>query len=259
MFFALCRSRRAIVAGVTLFTVFAGTALAERRGNDPLSRDEIHRVTRALASAAPAARKTSNPAATQARLAAANPQQLLLVERRPLDKGVGGSVRHADVYHYDYSRNLLIHSIVDVARSSVVDRYELRNVQLPLVDEEIVRATELLMASPGHRARIASAYRRTTGNEFTAIGDLDYKAFVFHADTSSATTATDCGMHRCAQLLLYTPENTSLDLSPIVDLTLGKVVDVLVPDIAEPATGPRIRSYDTPLGDRTPRRVRHAH
>jgi hypothetical protein len=45
-------------------------------------------------------------------------------------------------------------------------------------------------------------------------------------DTVNAKTRA-CGIHRCAQLLLYTTEYVTVELIPIVDLSTGELVQVL--------------------------------
>ncbi|MFK7912349.1 MAG: hypothetical protein AB8B93_00420 [Pseudomonadales bacterium] len=164
--------------------------------------------------------------------------QLLLVERRPGKDPQ--APRLADVFHYDYQQNELVHCVVDVATQEVVRADRQPGVQLPLVQAEIDRAKFILMASPRQRAMINRAYRGISGQRLRSLDDLNYKAFVFHADSTIAGIAqrsAACGTNRCAQILLYTADNVALDLSPIVDLSIGKVTDVLSPQGSGAASG----------------------
>ena len=163
----------------------------------------------------------------------AEPMQLLLVEQRP-SKDVQAP-RLADVYHYDYLANELVHDVVDVASDAVLHSERQSGVQLPLVATEIERAKHIVMATPKARRSVSKAYRNIVGSPLRSLDDLDYKAFIFHADATiegQANRSARCGVNRCAQLLLYTDDNIALDLSPIVDLSRGRVTDLLRPDAA---------------------------
>jgi hypothetical protein len=232
-------SRTLAVVGMIAALVIASASNAEtnRQGSDPLSQAEMDLVRNAalIAGPAAAAKKSSGVQSQSSETTydlsslAAEPV-LLLIERRSTEKDDPQSRRLADVYYYDYSDDTLIHSIVDVDAGIVQSRSILRNVQLPLVDPEIQRAMEIVMADPVSRRGLQDAYQRATGALLDSMNQIDFKAFVFHASTLSAELVLDsamCGAHRCAQLITYTHDNISLDYSPIVDLSDGRVTQVI--------------------------------
>ncbi len=158
---------------------------------------------------------------------------LLLTERRQMEKGQtqsGG--RQADVYVYDYRTDRLIHTVVDTRRRLVLSRRTMQGVQLPLIDKEVARAMAIVMRDSVHRENLRAAFARVAGEQFLDLQQVDFKAFVFHADSlaqADTQPSAACGVHRCAQLLIYTLDNVSLDYSPIVDLSKGVVTQVLAP------------------------------
>ena len=249
----ILRSRSIVLlftfTSILLTSLSASAQSAARRGVDPLDAREIDAAMNVPGMAVAGSRKASPGA--RAGSATGPATELLLVERRPVGKGAAAERRLADVYRYDYVNNELVHSVVDIEANRMLRRDRLTGVQLPLVPSEIERATEILMRSPFERARVDAAYRKVSGRALGAIDEIDYKAFVFHADSTlgpETEGAANCGINRCAQLLLYTLDNVSLDLSPIVDLTTGVVSAVLEPDLNAPQAGPPVRSYDDPLG-----------
>lgn len=196
------------------------------RGSDPLSPAEIGLARSAAAGsasisadAAPAETRTAEPV-------------LLLVERRLVERNAPDAARLADVYSYDYSNDSLIHTVVDVATGEVRARELLRGVQLPLIAAEVERAAAIVMSDERTRERLEQAYLAVTGQKLNDISDIDFKAFVFHADTLPAALTRDsamCGVHRCAQMITYTRDNISLDVSPIIDLSNNRVTQISTP------------------------------
>ena len=194
-------------------------------GYDPLTAQELTALTQA-ALGAPAVR-----GATAA--AGVTPPEVLLVERHDAGKaayGKGSWPRQGDVYLYDYATDTLIHTTVDVQSGRVITVERVQGVQLPLTAQEEQRALALVAADATLWADVTARYQRITGEALTTLAQLQVKVSVFHADVMPArvnAAAQACGQHRCAQVLLFTTEKTLLELTPIVDLSQGQVVQVL--------------------------------
>jgi len=153
--------------------------------------------------------------------------QLLLMERRRVK---GASERLADAWYYDYSSNETIHKIIDLGSGVVRSSEVVVDLQLPLIEDEIARAFDVLLTSPSDRNALSRAFRAVTGEAFEDRAQVNYKAFVFHPDTvvdGLTRGARRCGIHRCAQMLIYTHDNIALDMSPVVDLSTGRVLQNL--------------------------------
>jgi hypothetical protein len=154
---------------------------------------------------------------------------VLLVERHmeaKADEDAG--LRRADVYVYSYDDDVLTYSLVDLADNSVVETDDLTGTQLPLVEEEIDRATQIAMADPRFVSRLEQEFQRATGR---AMGDVQedvvIQPIVFLAESmpGRATGAlAECGDHRCAQLMLQSSDNILINLLPVVDLSADRVL-----------------------------------
>lgn len=158
-------------------------------------------------------------------------RQLLLMEPRILEKDAGDR-READIYIYDYATDEVIHFIIDMVDRALLHSARVRNVQLPLVEDERATALDIAFRNEVNRRQLDAAFLAATGRTLDSIREIKYKAFVFLAASVSeqkAINVRECGLHRCAKLLLYTADNTALDLSPIIDLSSRRVLQITDP------------------------------
>lgn len=196
---------------------------AEQKLSRALSADHHREVHR---------QKSKHGIASVLRKQALPEYTFLLAERRRTDKNdINIERRLADVYWYDYKTDTLLLNVMDLATQLIVTSSESQGTQLPLTDEELKNAIELLFADSETSARVAQEYKATTN---TPLSDhstqLEIRAFVFHAETASGqlhVESANCGINRCAQLMIYTPDNVAIDSMPIVNLSKQKVTDVL--------------------------------
>ena len=208
-----------MVAGIAALGVTIAGAQTDDavRGTDPLSADETET---ALGLA-----RGSNPGEA---IGLGDDDLVLLIERHEENKDVEeDGLRRADVYVYSYDDDVLTLSIVDVATGEVDQSRVVPNTQLPLIPEESERAQELATDDPATRRALATAYRQATGRDLTdPATEIEVQPIVFRADANSATRgpATTCGRHRCAQLFITTTDDLLVDLTPIIDLSTGRVV-----------------------------------
>ena len=154
-----------------------------------------------------------------------NQQELLLVERRPVEKDQPNK-RLADVYSYDYQADETIHKIIDLSTQELLQTERVRNLQLPLTDNELARASEMIFNDSEQLVQLQNEYKRITGNTLTSPSQLQVKAFVFTADSLPEglnAASQNCGLQRCAQVLLYTHDSVVFEISPIVNLSAGLI------------------------------------
>ena len=186
--------------------------------NDPLSNDEISRVA-ALTVQPQVAARSSSP------ISSGSQQEVLLIERHE-QKGAPEGQRRADVYIYDYATNELIESLVDLNTSKVISSTRKQGVQLPLTEGELKRAKQIVFDDEDERQILEHEYNRITSRVLSDTSELNIKAFTFTADSLPNRVneaSKQCGVHRCAQLMLYTDENIVFEISPIVNLSEGVV------------------------------------
>ncbi len=191
---------------------------------DPLNAveiDAIVEIVRARSSASPAGRSRG---LAEANRAETERTELLLVERHQGEKD--DPARRADVYVYDYNTNELVHTIVDVETQETISVERSRGTQLPLTQNEIQRARDLIFGDDEEFALIDAEYQRITGGPLSDVDQLNVKAFTFHAASLRRNlnpASKRCGKHRCAQVLLYTAHDVVFEISPIVDLSANVV------------------------------------
>lgn len=198
---------------------------------DPLNKEQIDRVFNALSNKYPElerpVRKTFNVRqlnSASSNIASERPV-LLLMEKRPQDKNALAT-RMTDVYYYNYKKDETIHLIVNQEDGKIHKRRSVKNVQLPLIPEEIQRAYNIYLQSP-HLQDLSQAYFDATAQMLIDMNKINFKAFIFHGEDNLNELnkeAKRCGKTRCAQLLLYTDENIALNLSPVINLSKGIVV-----------------------------------
>lgn len=198
---------------------------ASYAGNqDPLSLNEQAQVNALVESALPSLR-----AKTAADTSQLNKHELLLIERdRSEDKKSGA--RRANAFVYDYQTDETIIYRIDAATHKILSSVRKKNMQLPLTEAEIKRTVDLIFSDKETFALIANEYQRITHKALNSPNDLQAKAFVFTADTLPEQlnlASQQCGLHRCAQILLYTHDSVVFEVSPIVNLS-AKLITQMV-------------------------------
>ncbi len=213
-------SLKSVSIAIVLMT-FTAYAKSPSHGNDPLSLDEVSKASLLTAGPQLSARGVDTGLSS----ITTNSQEVLLIERNE-EKGAPSDQRRADVFIYDYATNELIESLVDLNTSEVIHSERKQGVQLPLTDKELKRAKQIVFEDEDERAILEDEFRRISSRELTDTAELNIKAFTFHADSLPNRVneaSKQCGIHRCAQLMLYTHENIVFEISPIVNLSEGVV------------------------------------
>ncbi len=194
------------------------TSLSHAGNQDPLDSREYAQIQALI------------PPITNQELYASPTQELLLIERdRSTDKAPSPK-RLANIFVYDYAHNETVIQRVDVSTNKVVFTVRKQHVQLPLTKNEIRRATDLIFSDPETLESVKTEYQRITKQTLSTPGQLQTKAFVFTADTLPEqlnAASQQCGLHRCAQVLLYTHDSVVFETSPIVNLSVGLVTQVI--------------------------------
>jgi hypothetical protein len=160
-------------------------------------------------------------------------EEVLLIERRQEPKEMyaqGRWPRRADVYIYRYADNTLVRQVYNLDTNQVEQVEQMQGTQLPLTDAETQRAVAIALADGGTRPLVDAEFTAITGQPLVTTDQLIVKAMAFHADSApnrDLGAAAQCGIRRCAQLLLAAGDNIALQVIPVVDLSSGAVVKVL--------------------------------
>lgn len=204
-------------------------------GVDSLSEEEAAEAIAALrATQGPAAAAVRASSLVNASGAAISvpAEEVVLVERHGEEKGVmaaGMWQRRADVYNYRYADDTLLHAIYNYETNTLTAVETLQGVQFPLSQAERDLATAIAFADPQLRVHMQGEYRAITGRELTAPDLVSVRAFVYHAGASPETESpksAQCGIQRCAQLLILTPDSTTFHALPVVNLSTLEVASI---------------------------------
>jgi len=154
--------------------------------------------------------------------------EILLIERHSFKKGEEtGTQRLADLFSYNYNNNTLNQLLINLDTGSVVLAKQDVKVQLPLTKNETQKAIDILLADQEQYQLILKEFEKITGERYTNVNQIEIKAFSFLGDSLLGVSnegALKCGKHRCAQLLLFTPDRVAFEASPVVDLSIKKIV-----------------------------------
>ncbi|MER6096555.1 Tat pathway signal sequence domain protein [Streptomyces sp. NPDC001728] len=200
-------------------TVVPAAAEGEKGvGGDPLTDDELARAeSLALAPAGAAAQQD----VTGGR----GPQHLGtdLTDPRP-----GDATRRADVRFYDYKRDELITSTVNLDTGKVEHSGAQRGVQPSAHPEELRAALELILASPLGKG-VKEDYADATGKALTSTTQLWFNGDVYrtYREANVPPQLARCGEHRCVRLVTKVLNGAWIDTrNLIVDLSARTVTRV---------------------------------
>lgn len=130
--------------------------------------------------------------------------------------------RRAELYYYDYKSNKLVKQVVDLAAGKLAGSYSAAGLQLPAADREVTTALDMLLADP-LASDLKDAYKQATGQPFAGKDGLVTTAHVFNAKAADSGTS-QCGKHRCLQLIVETKDGHIIDLDKIIIDLSGRTV-----------------------------------
>ncbi len=199
-------------------------------GYDPLTGAEQELALQVAAgNVGAAAARTSTPEAAGEPVISAPGAEVLLVERHQEAKEAmsqGNWPRRADVYVYRYADDTLVHSLYNYESGQLDLVEETKGTQLPLTQAERELAVEIALRDPALRGLLDAEYTRITGQPLGGAEQLDVRVFVYIAGSApdlETPAAAACGLNRCGQLLILTPDNATLEYLPIINLSTLKV------------------------------------
>jgi Cu2+-containing amine oxidase len=191
---------------------------------DSLDVGEIDRAKRVLQGL----RNTPRARAVSDSSASGTQSEILLIERRPVEKGAERTApRLVDVYTYNFQTNKLKQTVIDINTNQVQSVTESQGTQLPLIQKEINQAIDLVFNDSQQLQLLNQEFQRLTGQTLTNVNQVKVKAFTFLGDSLPGIVnedAKNCGIHRCAQLLLYTADSVAFEISPIIDLSIKRII-----------------------------------
>jgi len=134
----------------------------------------------------------------------------------------GGKGRDAAFYFYDYNSDELVKQIVDVTGGKVTGSFRAKDMQLPASDREVAEALDLVLADPVG-ADVQKLYTEVTGQPWSGKDKLKVEAHVYNARPADTATS-QCGQHRCLQLVARVTDGPFVDLNDIIIDLSGRTV-----------------------------------
>ncbi|MFI8966811.1 Tat pathway signal sequence domain protein [Streptomyces sp. NPDC053493] len=190
-------------------------------GTDPLTDGELKRAE-ALALTPPAAADRRNAAGGR------GPQRLgtELADPRPGEET--GGPRRAVVRLYDYGRDELVTTTVNLDTGKVEQSGAQRGVQPSAHPEELRAALRLILDSPLGKG-VKEDYKDATGKELTSTDQLWFNGDVYrtYRERNVPAPLARCGEHRCVRLVTKVLNGAWIDTRDlIVDLSARTVTRV---------------------------------
>lgn len=150
--------------------------------------------------------------------------EVLLVELKHAKKN--RNQRIAEVFVFDYSRGVTELHRVNVEDNQVTEIIAIDSTHLPLNKREQEVATALAVSNDLVRQRLDAEYQRAFGRALTSLDELDMKVLIWQPQphqSNSYEIAATCNSERCALLSIFTEDNYSFSLEPVVNLMQGVV------------------------------------
>lgn len=151
-------------------------------------------------------------------------REILLVELKHSKKN--SIERIAEVFVFDYPRGVTELHRINMADNQVFEVLSIDSVHLPLNQREQQFATALLMQNKEVSQSLESEYLKSFGRTLTSLDQLDMKVSIWQPlphQRNANPVANTCGDERCALVSIFTHDQYSFSLEPVVNLMRGTV------------------------------------
>jgi len=205
----------------TLFALIHGAlvyaGLAYGAWQPSLSADEADRAVDMVLKQEPAgfSIKTAHPLGVQ----------VLLVERREKKHKGDEQTSFVEVFVFDYIRNVTQLSLVDLAANMVVETTDVNSVHLPLTDQEISHSKAAISNHHELTERVSRelGFDNNPATTELNLADLQARVSVWVPGRSEYADTAKCDRQRCALISLFTNDDYSISVEPVVNLHSGEV------------------------------------
>ena len=132
--------------------------------------------------------------------------------------------RIAEVFLFDYASGKTSRYEIDVNTNDVLREQAVASPHLPLNDREQSAAVSMLVNDASAFAAISSEYQRHFGQALQGTDNIDMKVLVWQPPAANTSTAaSDCRTQRCALISVFTNNNFSFSVEPVVNLMTQNV------------------------------------
>lgn len=142
-----------------------------------------------------------------------------------LPSDVDSTGRKASIALYDYTGNKTYHQLVDLRNGTVEDSHSARRLQPPPSPNEATAAIKIALDA-SRPLPLKAQFEKSEGIPLVSPEQVSYVAGSWTFDDTSRH-GQECGIERCAQLIVKTTSGVYLDTTGIViNLSRGQVVQL---------------------------------
>ena len=150
---------------------------------------------------------------------------MVVVEPLELKNSDNTATRLAEVFTFDYLKNISERYTVDLLTGDIVEVAQVDGVHLPLSEFEIDYAKSLLWKHKGFQTQLQRQFSDQVNepepwNQATAV---QARVSIWVPHHSRLAKANTCEQKRCALISLVTDHEVSLPIEPIVNLVSGEI------------------------------------
>ncbi len=171
---------------------------------------------------------------TQTRsISAGDPQhplgiQVLLVELKEQKQQTNQDARIAEIFIFNYKRGVAELNLFDVANNRVVSTQEITSAHLPLSEPEIEYSKTLIWDNAEFRERIQREYESLTATPINTINSpltnrLQTRVSIWVPNRNASGQSELCARQRCALISVFSEDNHSFSIEPVIDLMSGQI------------------------------------
>ena len=132
--------------------------------------------------------------------------------------------RIAEVFLFDYETGKTSRYEIDLNTDDVLREQAVASPHLPLNDREQSVAVSLLENDDAAFANLSAEYQKYFGEALQDAANIDMKVFVWQPPAgNTSAAANDCRTQRCAMISLFTRDNFSFSMEPVVNLMTQSV------------------------------------
>ena len=228
-------------SAVALFCCLALTPQLQAAWQTPLNAEEIQNAASAVTSqvtskdkgnfVAPVDRGSNTE--TRTINSAGNLQhplgvQVLLVELKEQKQPVEQATRIAEVFIFNYQLGVAQLNLFDVEKNQLISTREIPSAHLPLSEQEIEYSKTLIWNNAEFRERIQTEYESfatvpdSTINSIETMG-LQTRVSIWVPNRNAGSQSELCVQQRCALISLFSEENHSFSIEPVISLMSGQI------------------------------------
>jgi hypothetical protein len=146
--------------------------------------------------------------------------QVLLAELR--EQKNPSTSQPIEVFLFDYATGKTVLKLVDLEQQHILSSTDIETTHLPLTDAEIQYAESLMQTHNALAERVQGELTAIQNEIVVGLSELEARISVF-VPHQSRTDESVCDRQRCALVSLFTEDDFSLSVEPVVNLSSGKV------------------------------------